>query len=283
MFCKKIPKEYPPGTFIPTPARVMAILHLCLVFTVLVWIAGYPFTGKLYEIKSRLLVYDQVLGNHYFSLVPEKQKHEILIAQDVLQQQLKQSFKHKAIDSLRGLMNIPITQQAWLILSIAIPILLLKRVEGSVQAVWLLPLAMLALTIDNRWHGQEGSSPKDAALFPTEEYLINAYIKKPLSSNILEQHAQLKEGWDKYLVYEWASETPSQDLGILQKQLNKGNFEFHLARLHLMDKMPQQEPNIKKSYYFLGLALFWNLSFALIANRTLRKQKHHSDTCKITG
>ena len=56
-------KQFPPGTFIPTPARVAAIIQLCLAFSVILWCAGQPFMGELFAIKSKMILYQSVMGS----------------------------------------------------------------------------------------------------------------------------------------------------------------------------------------------------------------------------
>jgi hypothetical protein len=270
MFCKRVKKEYPSETFISTPARVMAILQLCLAFTILAWHAGYPFAGELYATKTKLLVYQHVIGikntqnAERFEQLPVDRRQQIMHDYEALLKWTDRPFIEKLKKSLAVIFfETPLTENAWILLSILIPILLLKRVEGSVQAVWLLPLAMLFFTLDNRWNGKDIPYSDDAALFPSEEVLVNKYLEQPLSSNILEQHAQLSSGWEIYLIQEWAHESPSVDKNLFQIQKEQGDFSFNLARLNYI-KPTLKEGQSKHSYYFLGLSLFWNLSFAMI-------------------
>ena len=62
MFRKRTKKIYPPGTFIPTPARVCAIIQLCVAFTVLIWNMATPFAGELFNVKSKMILYHDVMG-----------------------------------------------------------------------------------------------------------------------------------------------------------------------------------------------------------------------------
>lgn len=270
MFCKRIKKEIPPEAFISTSARVVAILQLCLAFTVLLWQAGYPFAGEHYATKTKLLVYQHVIGTknidyaNQFEQLPMQQQQQILDGYDTLLQKIDRPFMDKLIDSFKIIfIKTPIAESVWILLSIIIPILLLKRTEGAIQAVWLLPLAMLLLTIDNRWSGKDVPIAEDAVLYPTEQLIVKKYLENPLSADILEQHAQLSKGWELYLIKEWAHEEPSSDSRQYQKQKEKGDFFFNLARLDYI-KPTQKESRSRYSYYFLGLGLFWNWSFAMI-------------------
>ena len=172
MFRKRVRKEFPPGTFISTPARVMAILQLCVAFTLIAWHAGEPFLGDLFNIKSKLVVYQFVLGikneanAERFARLPAIQRQQIERNYNTLQKQYNLPFWDKLKRSFEIIFfGIPSFELAWILLSIIIPILLLKKVEGAVQAVWLLPLATLFFTIDNRWVWQTSSTCRGCGPF----------------------------------------------------------------------------------------------------------------------
>ena len=291
MFCRRKRKEVPPDIFITTPARIMAILQLCLAFTIIAWHAGTPFAGDLYEAKSKLAIYQHVMGTknpnyaHQFDQLPKDQKNAILQNYENLLVQSGLPYVEKLKKSIAKLiLEMPVTEMSWLMLSIAVPILLLKKVEGAIQAVWLLPLAILIFAIDNRWHGAPPQIRADEHLFPKEKYIIQNYIKEPLSQNIFEQHSQLSKGWESYLIHEWANEEASSNKEVYQNQLEKGDFAFQLARLvWIKPAAAHSQSQIKKSYYFLGLALFWNLSFAIVVWGLLFKKQECSNACKIAN
>jgi hypothetical protein len=286
MFCKAVKKEYPPGTFISTPARVMTILQLCLAFTLIAWHAGYPFAGALYEVKSKLMVYQHVMGlanqehEDLFKQIPLGERAIIFDDYRKLQALTTQSFSEKIKKSFILFSEIPISEVLWIGLSIFIPIMVLKRVEGAVNTVWLLPLVTLFFIIDNRWHATEAAAAKDAHLFPSEEYLMTHYMKGPLSDNILEQQRQLSASWDMYLIKDWGHEEPSENADVFKKQKAKGEFAFHLARLAFIEPVLESHGPVKHSYYFLGFCLFWNLSYATITWSLLKKQEN-TNPCKI--
>jgi hypothetical protein len=288
MFCKRIQKTFPADTFILKPARIMAILQLCLAFTIIAWHASYPFTGKLYEIKSKLLVYQHVIGiknkeySPYFTQLSSEQRTQILHDYEELQRSYDQPFFSKLQQSFRILiLEIPATEIVWLLLSILIPIFLLKRVEGSVPAVWLIPIAMACYALDNRWHGHSPLPSSDAHLFPTEKFLVDNYLNQEFSSHILEQQKQLLKAWETYLIYEWANEKPSEVEDLFLKQKNRGDFSFNLARLKFIH-LPLPQGQIKSSYYFLSLALFWNLSFAILIWNVLFQKQKNPNASKIS-
>jgi hypothetical protein len=299
MFRKQQKKIFPPGTFIPTPARVMAIVQLCLAFTVILWNASQPFMGELFDLKSKqLLVYD-VMGipsEHLsgslaeiaktkkdrlernamrFQALPATRQQEIAKLSNQWQQELQRTFLDKLQRSFHVLaFDIPPFEQAWLLLSLAVPILLLKRIEGAKYVVWLLPLTTLLYAVDNRWHAVSAISA-EAQLFPTEQTLIQQYIKEPLDKDVFGQKSQLMQGWKRYLVIEWGKETPVKEPKLFEGQAEKGEFVFNLARLDAKkadrggdaiskNRRPPQNP---ESLSVLAIYLFWNLSLALTAWR----------------
>ncbi len=291
MFCKRLKKEFPQGTFIPTRARVMAILQLCLAFTVLIWQASTPFMGELFDLKSKLLVYQYVMGtknssySELFAHLPEKKKNEIFRNYQNLQLHYERPLTAKLLSSLEKILfGFSPLKFLWVIFSILIPILLLKKVEGAASAVWLIPLATLFFIGNNRWHGLPSSPSEESALFPSEELIITHYLKHPLSPNIIEQEQQLKQGWEHYLIKEWAQEIPSSNEAEFNLQKSKGDFAFNLARLKFLKPEPSKKVSSRETqepYAILALYLFWNFYFALAVNLAMRQQVD-KDACHIS-
>ena len=279
MFCKRTRKDLPEDTFIAKPARIMAILQLCLVFTVMAWHAGFPFMGELFSLKSKLSVYQHVMGVlnpsyvKRFDALPTEKKDEILKNYQSLQAQYHRPFAMKVWQGLERLFfGFSSFKFLWVVFSLIIPILLLKKVEGAVAAIWLLPVVTFVFIIHNRWYGEPAGISKETLLFPTEEYLVANYLQHPLSANLREQEQQLKHSWDLYLIQEWAKESPSKDPAIFNEQQEKGDFAFNVKRLDYLKPETANDinsENYQASYYLLGLYLFWNLSFALVVGSAL--------------
>lgn len=285
MFRKRTKRTFPPGTFIPTPSRVCAIIQLCLAFTVLLWNLAEPFAGEIFTYKSQLLLYQDVMGIPSASLPPSEEKKERLTrnadrfhqlpkkTQQELQKGLRQVEKNlnrSFIDKLNRSLHIlfyemPTFEKAWLILSLIIPILLLKRVEGAALAVWLLPMVTACYAIDNRIQGLPNTQTAEEALYPSEKILVENYLPEPLNTNIFEQRDQLLKAWQLYLVTEWAGESPSSDPAILAKQAESGEYAFNTLRLQKMFSSPRQHPPLLEPLWLLALYFFWNVYFAYTA------------------
>lgn len=282
MFRKRAKKIFPPGTFIPTPARVAAIVQLCLAFTLLAWQGSLPFMGELFATKSRLLVYQHIIGNKMgkkleshakrFAALPKKAQEQILRDYDILQRQLDTPLLTKIQRAVKGLWNLPILEKAWIVFAVLIPILLLKRVEGSLQIVWILPLLTLAYAIENRWQSLPPSPTAEQRLFPSEAVILQDYVGEPLKPSISEQQKQLLQGWENYLVREWAKETPAADPQHFRQQVESGDFAFNLARLEAIKNERASRTRKQEPISLLALYLFWNLSFALIVHKALKQE-----------
>lgn len=297
MFAKKRGKrEFPHGTFIPTPQRVVAILQLCLAFTVIIASCCYPFLGELFAHKSNTLLYENVMGNSVladklgkhapayrellkrnserFIALPESQRNPIIQQYDQLQAKSDKTFLSKIRDSFMILAKgLPAFERAWIFFAIVIPLLLLLRIEGAAKAAWLLPIIVVLYAADNYLYGASSKESADANLFPTEQVIVAEYLKEPLSSSILEQQQELTRGWELYLVSQWAREQPSTEASVFEQQVERGQFAFNLARIKAIAKesaaskmnpipLKQKEPLIVLLLYVL-----WNFFFAWWVNR----------------
>lgn len=270
---KKKKKEIPPGTFIPTPARVIAIIQLCLAFTVVMWSAGYPFMGELFAVKSKLLLYDNVIGNaERFAQLPAEQQTQLIQSREELQKRTEVPFMSKLAQSLRIMaVQIPPFELTWIFFSIVIALMLLMKIEGALHAVWLLPLIASVYAIDNHLYGVVPAMSDEAKLFPTEEVLVRDYVKGDFSANIFEQQQQLMRAWETYLVAEWAHEQPAEEAVVFSGQVEKGNYAFTVARIQKLPQDRRQQDaayfRMKQPFSILALYIVWNLFFAWYINK----------------
>lgn len=263
---KKTKKAFPAGTFIATPARIMAILQLCLAFTVLLWNLSQPFMGDHFAIKSKMLLHEYVLGKEAFSTLPIDKQQAVINSYIHLEKQLGTSFWEKLKKSFtRTAFEIPPFERGWLLLSFIIPILLLKKVDGAVKAVWLLPILTSFYCADNWKTGAMPSLTEEEKLFPTENHLVVNYLHEPLSKNIFKQQEQLKNAWEKYLIDIWAKENPSVQAEEFARQLEKGDFAFNLSRVEALHREKRMPVYAKESIVVLAIYVLWNFLFALIA------------------
>lgn len=266
--------------------KVMAILHLCIAFTVLTSVWGYPFLGELFEFKTKSLLYHAVMGDATligtdpsstmmyqrlernklrFSQLSETDQNLIKSQYLQLQQHVETPFMTKIRRACHiVIFELPAFEQMWLLLSIVIGILLLLGIEGAAETTWLLPLLVLCYGINNQWHGETPSFSLDTRLFPSEEVIIQDYLREPLSKDILTQREQLLQGWKRYLIKEWAHEIPANDVDLFESQAESGEFFFNVARLKLLAKEPAKTTSFNQRESLLALLsyLAWNLFFA---------------------
>jgi hypothetical protein len=289
IFRQRQKKYYPRDVFVAFPLRVAAIVHLCLVFTFLASIMSQPFMGDLFTIKSKKLLYENAMGTREtgdkehmtrntlrFALLPQSEQEILTQNYQHLQESLKTSFVDKLSKGVRLLfLSLSIYEQIWLLLSVILPVLLLKRIEGASEATWLLPILALLFCFDNRINGMQAHPTNEERLFPTETILMNEYLREPLSMNIFEQQEQLKKAWGLYLIKTWAKEVPAIDSKERHQQEESGEFAFTIARLlaeptlAYADKIqgPRRHP-----LFLLGLFLTWNVILALQGRKAV---PHH--------
>ncbi len=277
-------KTFPPGTFIPTPQRLVAIGHLCLAFSLMLWYLFQPFMGEYFMLRSRMLLYEYAMGTSEmlkarpgqeaklerqalrFKQLPEKQREMLQQDYRILQNYAQRPVLQKIEEGVRFLIQkIPPFEQAWIFFSITIAILILLKIEGAKQAAWLLPLITLAYALDNQWTGKFPQSPSDYSLFPTEETLIRDYLTEPFATTPLAQKQQLEKGWQRYLIDHWSYPIPSSE----EHRGEEAEFNFTIARLSLLHNQPLFQWIRGKFHERLGwLSLFvyflWNILFVWI-------------------
>ncbi len=284
-------KSFPPGTFIPTPQRLMAIAQLCLAFSLLLWYMAQPFMGEYFTLRSRMLLYEYVMGTsdilksragqdakmerqaQRFKLLPIEEQRMLKEDYQQLQDYAKRPLFKKIGDAFQLIIKeIPSFEQAWIVFSITIAILILLKKEGAKQAAWILPLIVLAYGVDNQLTGKPFSPSPDTSLFPTENMIIQHYLNEPLVSNSLGQKEQLEKGWKQYLIENWTFDSKTQDAE------ERAEFNFTIARLKLLHAQPRSEWlnsfHEKLGMFVLCFYLLWNGVFAYVVSRPIIRKKH---------
>lgn len=266
-----------------TAIKILVILQLCLVFSVLMWTLAGPFSAEYFATQSSRLMHKAVIGDgagdgkqerlaQRFAALPQEQQQGILDSYDRLQKRSEKGFWVRSGEAMSALLiYLPPFTQAWIFFSLVICIMLLLRIEGAVMAAWLLPLIALAYGVDNRLSGDQRGHAYDGDLFPSEQYLVDRYLGKPLNGSMEEQHQQLTLGWRRYLAAEWAHEQPSEDPDTLIAQAEEGEYAFDVARLqrHIAADHEAQvsQVHVQKPIPLLIAYMLWNLFFAYSINR----------------
>lgn len=227
--------------------------------------------GEHFAIKSKTALYTHVMDSPSFASLPLRKQSTIQSSYADLQKQASRSFLLKMKDSIHILLfDISPFTLAWIVFSLIIPLFILLKIEGGRQIAWILPVIALAYGIDNIQNGNSSISP-DAILFPSEQLIVDSYLKEPLGTSIATQEQQLRKGWNLYLVKHWTDAVPSSNKETFAQQVEQGNFAFTLARLDKLQEtqtaasfsgMRQKEPILLLILYFV-----WNLFFAWKMNK----------------
>lgn len=282
---KRKPKIFPPNTFLPLPQRLMAIVQLCIAFSLLLWYATQPFMGEYFALRSRMLLYEYVMGTSTASnlspvaeakLKRQAKSFDKLPDKDLLHseyQQIEEYAKRpifqKIEEGLHRLMfQVPPFELAWIFFSIVISIMLLMKREGAKQAAWLLPIIVMAYSADNYLTGKPPVVPPDHRLFPSEEVIVQNYLSEPFGSTPQMQKEQLERGWQRYLIEHWSSGSG--------ESLEEGEYRFTLARLNLLRQQPKSDwlfgYHEQQSGAILTLYFLWNLMFAWVMYKRINKR-----------
>jgi hypothetical protein len=280
MFRKRIKKTFPPDTFIATKPRVLCIIQLCIAFTAFLLIAAKPFMTEHYQTKSEMLLFEYVMGKQdstraeLFKSLPIEKKDLIYSKYAPLVKKASTTFREKIIKSVDIILfEIPGFERAWIFFGILIPILLLKKVEGATQVIWLLPLITCCFVINNHFYGVNFHRESDK-LFPSEEFLEANYIKTSLKSlTIFEQQKELLKAWQLFLVKNYSHYALIEGEITLQQQILRGDFFFNLARLEQSFLENERKLGEEKIPVGLGCVyILWNFLFAM-SSLNLKKKK----------
>jgi len=281
----KAKRAIAPGILLPTKTRFVIIAHLSLLFTVVSWIFLEPFMGNLYQYRTQLSLYETTMGKEQvvarmedspekktlieklarhaarFGALGPQEREEISRSYDKLILRDESSASEKVKGAFYTLcFSLSPYLRGWLLLSFAVCLFLLLRIEGGASASWLLLLLACFFAVDNQYKGVIPKPDPDTALFPTEQTLLKDYLHEEPASSINEQYAQLKRGWEQYLVTTWS---PNKDL-------EEGEFRFNLARLKAWIEQPPEKEGAfpwKRSLWLLLPFCLWNLFFACFLNR----------------
>lgn len=298
----RIKKVFPPGTFIPTTARVLAIVQLSLAFSLLLWHAFQPFMGDLFNYKSRILLIETVEGQGLlaqraaaelgadhaeqlernrkrFAALPDSTKKLLSDLHTSWEKKLQLPVWKQVCRAIKRVaMGTSLWEQTWISLSIAICLLLLLKIEGAVHACWLLPLVTLFYGIDVWQHPIAKNTAPDEALFPTEQQIFEEYLYEEPAFSPLEQQNQLTRGWHLYLVKEWApaveeGEGEGENLSFNQK-VEDGEFAFQVARLELMALYPPSNDDERQPLSLIAIYILWNFFFAWKITKVMLRERY---------
>lgn len=258
--------------------RILVIIHLCLALSVCLWYWTQPFMGAYFNLKSRLILYEYVMGTSdivkkrdpeklqrnldRFMNLSNEERAWIFKDYQQLEAQASQSATQKLLRGFTAILgDIPPFEKGWIFFSILISILILLRVEGSKDTTWILVLLTLCYCYQNFYNGHSPSEPADTPLFPKEEVLVQHYLSSEERS-LLNTREQLEKGWERYLIQHWSPiHYSNHDL-----QIEEGEFYFTIARLKNLRDQPlptlYQQARVQVNPLYLLLYLIWNVYLA---------------------
>lgn len=276
-------------------ARLLVIVHLCLVFWYLVWVGIQPFIGDYWERQTTKTLYRVAFGDTNlikddgsaeaakdiglltrnrarFHALPESTQEEMKEEYERIRT-LKQPGLWQGIAEALELYawGIPPFVQAWVLFSVAICFLVLYQIEGATAAAWLLPVIVGVYAYQNQTQAPPPTPSPDQALFPSEQLLEEKYLGGPIEGSMDEQREQILLGWRRYLVDEWTDQEPAEDPEALVSQAEEGDYRFVLKRLELR-AAERPEPlsyklNQRRPLPLVILYCMWNLLFAAYLSR----------------
>lgn len=262
--------------------KIFAILQLCIVLSYGLWCAAWPFMGEIFAVRSKLLLFEVVMGKGEFASryttqpqlhtnqkrfleLPELTKKRITEGFQKLSGKLNRPIYIKMTDALSlFIFDLPVFLQIWFIAGFFIPLWLLLGKAKAYHAVWLLPIIACCYAVDNRLNAIPAKLPADIGLFPSETYLVDHYLNEPLDSSVLKQQAQLAAAWDNYLIQEWVN---AKNEVISQEVLKEmGAYQFLAARVDKLAYRPldsfQSQFKSQESLGMLFIFLLWNFFLA---------------------
>lgn len=252
------------------PLRIVAIIHLCIAFSALLFDMGYPFMGQLFEDKRLNGIYETVLQDRdHFQQLPYQKQVELEEGHHTVSDRMHTSFGSKLRQAISIIMvELPPFHKAWIFFSILIPIFILMKIDGAHRAAWILPFITFIFGFNQIAFNPFDHELFENSLFPNEQTIVDDYLDEPLATSILTQKEQLLKGWHLYVINKWAKEAPSSDSTDFTEQLAKGLYAFNLARIDAINLDSAFPPYLRKKGSFFMMSFFvWNFFFAWFVNR----------------
>lgn len=280
-------------TSIPRSTRIVVIIQISLVFWLAISACVKPFmtdywANETVEHLLRVVMGDATLleriedppqtlidrlerNRQRFEAMDEKQRRLLLDDYRAREAEPGKTMSQVGGIVLRILLrDLSPFLQAWMLFSFVVCILLLLRIEGSPQASVVL-LVLVALYAWQNWqHGLEPEDAPDTHLIPTEELLVEQYLKAPLEGAPSEEQEQLRRGWHLYLVDHYLGEEPGSEEAF-SEQVERAEWLFLLERLDLWRAYTppsvKEQLRVRHSALFLIFALLWHVFFVYWVTR----------------
>lgn len=274
----------------PKRVRLCAIFQLCFTCSWFLLLLLSPFTGDYWTTRASLLLFETATGvgegrfipqekllrhQERFQKLPQAQQAFILEGYHRLEQEAQASPSKRFQMALYLLTHqeAPFLP-AWFLAGLILPVLLLLRKEGSVYAIWLLPIIAACYLVSHFFYSSLSPLSADAKLFPTEVEL-HAYESPALAAS--SEYARLQDAWNRYLFTHWDPQSTHD--------LEEAEYQFNLARVMAKTGADQEKKSLlsypntfpQRSSLFLAFFFLWHFFFALTVQRAhhalLKEQK----------
>jgi len=213
-------------SYIPTSARVIIIIQLCIAFGLITWRLIAPLGLEHVQKKSEKNLVSSAVQSPLFTEIPEGTQQSILTFYKKLDNTPSLSFIGKVKQSLSSLFTeTNFFLQIWCYITLIAGFLILFRIQGGISIQFLSFFLSLFFLFSG------GASRPEDPLFPSENEVITQYLGHPLSRGWQTQRKELSYAWNRYLITLWAKETPSKNQKVFNIQIEKGLFFFNLERV----------------------------------------------------
>lgn len=259
--------------YISLKARIASILLLIAALSAFLWLLFDPFMGEHFRLKDEKVLIQNLRGDEtlakgdplleaklrsnrlLFLNLPEQKQLKIQDKELLLDERIGRSSYKKLIGGILSfLFETPFVLLLWLASALIIPFFTLKGRQWTHNAS-ILPLLFMCVYLS----GTIYTSKPLVSIYPSEKEIIDHHLKRPLGTTLEEQAKDLKEGWELYLIENWAKEIPTKEN--YDRQVEKGAFLFNYA----LFEMPKQQNN---SLAFAILGLIVSLVFAVATFRS---------------
>lgn len=278
--------------------RVLIILHLCLAFSILLYLIGFPFLGAHFSLRSDLLVVESALGKStllqkidpakadlslqslsykrdYLKELNEIDRKSLLDAEALIHEQMGYSAGERLGTLQRFFASIPLSLWAWIFLSVFFSVKMLKELPLPPLRIWILPLLAFIYCIENYERGR--LSPLESLIPPEPTLALKVEGRNDHESWLQNEQSKVKEAWSRFLLSQYGK---SEDHPAAKREA-LAEMRFQMAWIKKMN--PNRFILLQERHALLTLLLFlfWNLYFAFKTSRS--GQQVEKNTEDVTG
>lgn len=264
---------------LPLGTRVLVIANLSLLFFIISAKLLTPFSVNYLTMNQHMGLVRTIIGEGRGELTPEiqaklernRQRFAQLSSEE--RKGVEESYQ-KIIEGdqitfekqfMQGVSDLAFDTalyfQAWLLLSLALGIFALLRIEGTAAINWSLPLLAALLLLQAFYNLRDNPEDPWVNFFPSEQELMGEH--KSYSRD------RLEEAWKIFLIENYTEESPAQDLQSRSQQVEDGEFAFNLALLQHIETHSGKSNDFALIPPIISqvLLLAWSFFYALFLSR----------------